>query len=166
MLKADEIIKKINELKNASGADLSRDEDLSIGVMNLISLEEHFFFTAKRTGKEKYLKLLDEARQMRKVALEKLLPKTEGEVWCISKHLLAGAMRFFEVGNKLIQEGDQNEAQKMYDIAYKLYSTFFAIKLDLIDAEDLKDTKNDNDDKKENWSVEDIVNKLVNCCKE
>ena len=30
--------------------DLSKQEDLSIALMNLISLEEHFYFSSMKTG--------------------------------------------------------------------------------------------------------------------
>jgi len=46
----EEVIKKIEELKKGKKFDLSTEEDLAIAVMNLISLEEHFFFTATKTN--------------------------------------------------------------------------------------------------------------------
>ena len=47
----DDMVKKIQTLKQSGGIDLSVDEDLSIAIMNLISLEEHFFFSGAKTGK-------------------------------------------------------------------------------------------------------------------
>jgi len=47
----EELIEKVNKLKATGELDLSMEEDLSIAVMNLISLEEHFYFTAEKTGK-------------------------------------------------------------------------------------------------------------------
>ena len=47
----EELIEKVNKLKATGELDLSMEEDLSIAIMNLISLEEHFFFTAKKRGK-------------------------------------------------------------------------------------------------------------------
>lgn len=39
-----EILNKMQELKKGNNPlDLSTKEDLAIGIMNLISLEEHFF---------------------------------------------------------------------------------------------------------------------------
>jgi len=32
--------------------DLSSDQDLTIAIMNLVGIEEHFFFTAEKTGKK------------------------------------------------------------------------------------------------------------------
>ena len=39
-------------MKDQKGADLSMEEDLSIGIMNLISLEDHFLFTYEKTKKQ------------------------------------------------------------------------------------------------------------------
>ena len=82
----DEFIKKIKNSKKDNPLDLSTEEDLSIGIMNLISIEEHFFFTAQKTGDDKYFDLLAEVREMRKELMKKMIADYEGEVWCISKH--------------------------------------------------------------------------------
>ena len=47
-----EFLAKVESLKEKAGVDLSTSEDLSIAVMNLISLEEHFFFTGVKTKKD------------------------------------------------------------------------------------------------------------------
>ena len=84
----EELTKKVEQAKK-SGVDLSTEEDLAIAVMNLISLEEHFFFTGAKTDKTEYYDLVHEIREMRKTLLARMIPKTEGESWCISKHLLS-----------------------------------------------------------------------------
>ncbi len=76
----DKFVQKVNDAKKDNKFDLSADEDLSIAIMNLISIEEHFFFTAKKTGDDKYFDLLKEAREMRKELLKKIVPDYEGEV--------------------------------------------------------------------------------------
>jgi len=52
--------------------DLSSDQDLTLAIMNLVGIEEHFFFTAEKTGKKEYYDLLYEVREMRKELLKKL----------------------------------------------------------------------------------------------
>ena len=99
--KFKDVLKKVEELKKKGAIDLSTEEDLSVAIMNLISLEEHFFFTGARTDKPEYYDMLNEVRQVRKSLMERLISKTEGETWCISKHLLATVMRLLEVGTKL-----------------------------------------------------------------
>ncbi|PJE67927.1 hypothetical protein COU94_04530, partial [Candidatus Shapirobacteria bacterium CG10_big_fil_rev_8_21_14_0_10_38_8] len=90
----NEFMDKVKKMEKGEKLDLSSDEDLSIGIMNLISMEEHFFFTYNKTKDAKYLDLLNEIREMRKSALKRIIKDYEGEVWCISKHLLAASMRF------------------------------------------------------------------------
>jgi hypothetical protein len=51
------IVKKVKEAMIEEKVDLSKDEDLSIAVMNLIALEEHFFFSAEKTKKNEYFDL-------------------------------------------------------------------------------------------------------------
>lgn len=104
--------------------DLSKRENLSIAVMNLISIEEHLAFTAMKTGKEEYLKVLDSVRELRKKLLQKLVVNKEGEMWCISKHLMATTMRLLETGEKCIGNDDQ-EANELFGHAFDIYSLFW-----------------------------------------
>jgi len=167
-----QMIEKIEKLKASGGFDLSLEEDLSIAIMNLVSLEEHFFFTAKKTDKSEYLTFMQEVRQIRKGLLEKMIPSHEGETWCISKHLLAATMRLIEVGTKYQSVGKQKEAEESFNQAYHVYGMFWGIRLKLIDLTGVTKIKDDQINKNDKsggdkpWTVEDIVNKLVNCCVE
>ena len=104
------LIKKVERVVNKHELDLSSGEDLSVGVMNLIAIEEHLFFTAQKTGKKKYLDLLNEIRLMRTSLLKRIIKNYEGEEWCIGKHLLSASMRIMEVGTKELKKGNKNEA--------------------------------------------------------
>ena len=156
----NEFFAKINAIKEKSGVDLSTGEDLSLAVMNLISLEEHFFFTGVKTKKDEYFDSSLEIREMRKKLLEQLMPDHEGETWCISKHLLSATMRLVEVGNKLHSEGEKEKAKQMFENAYKIYTIFWALKLKLIKGQNVKDAAIAGS------TMEDIVNKLADCCDE
>ena len=149
-------------MKKSGEVDLSMDEDLSIAVMNLISLEEHFFFTGVKTGKDSYLNLLSQVREVRKSLLKKLINKHEGETWCISKHLLGTTMRLIEVGTKLYSDGKKDEAKEIYGKAHEIYSLFWALRLKLIDIAGLKTVAA----KEQPWALKDIMDKLVDCCDE
>ncbi|NCN94949.1 hypothetical protein GW951_01290 [Candidatus Wolfebacteria bacterium] len=142
---------------------MSTEEDLSIAIMNLISLEEHFYFTGEKTGKEDYFNLLNETREMRKNLLAKMIDKKEGELWCVSKHLLATSMRLIEVGTKLQSDSKKAEAKKFFDYAFKLYSLFWALRLKIISVPDVKNMAAQGN---KPWTLEDVVNKLVDCCDE
>mgnify|MGYP001577680110 CR=1 FL=1 len=156
------LLKKIEEQKKAGTIDLSTDEDLSIAVMNLISLEEHFFFTGVRTGKDGYFDLLKEVREARKELLGKLIDKHEGETWCAGKHLLATTMRLMEVGTKLYADGKKDQAKEIFSRAQKMYALFWGLRLKLIGLPELKQEAA----QEKPWTMQDIMNKLVNCCDE
>lgn len=166
----DEFIKKINDSKKDNKLDLSADEDLSIAIMNLISIEEHFFFTAKKTGGDKYFDLLKEVREMRKSLLKRIIKEYEGEVWCISKHLLASSMRLMEVGTKLLGQGKDEDAKDLFEKSYNLYSLFWglnlnAINVDTIDKlDDKKIDKRDTAKKGVFSKLGQIVKKTIDCC--
>lgn len=170
--KIKKLIAKVEEMKKSGTVDLSMEEDLSIAIMNLISLEEHFFFTAEKTKKDKYFDLLRETREIRKSLLKRMMDVNEGETWCISKHLLAATMRLMEVGTKFNGEGKKEDAKEMFDKAYHVYSMFWALRLKLVDLGNVKKigdnqiNVHDTEGTKKPWAVEDIVEKLVNCCDE
>jgi glutaredoxin len=105
--------------------DITSDEDLGVGIMNLISIEEHLFFTANKTGHDHYYDLLLEVREMRKDLLKKIVVSFEGEVWCISKHLLASSMRLMEVGTKELKINGIVKAKPYFEKSYRLFRMFW-----------------------------------------
>jgi hypothetical protein len=124
-----DLIKRVESFKIDKNIDLSSGEDLSIGIMNLISIEEHLFFTSQKTKDTKYLDLLNEVRLMRTELMRGIVKEPEGEVWCISKHLLSASMRIMEVGTKELKKGDKKKALELFEKAYKLYSLFWGLNL-------------------------------------
>jgi hypothetical protein len=157
-----EILKKMEGIKANGGLDLSTEEDLAMAIMNLISLEEHFFFTGAKTDKPEYFDLLIEVRSMRTQLLAKLIDKKEGEVWCISKHLLATSMRLMEVGTKLQKADKKDEAKEYFDNSYKMFNLFFALRLKIINIPDLQKLA----DEEKPMTLRDVMGKLVDCCSE
>lgn len=134
-------------MKKQDKMDLSSDQDLSIAIMNLISIEEHFFFTGAKLGKPEYYDLIKDVREMRKSLLQRIVKEPEGEVWCISKHLLSASMRLMEVGTKQLGMGRKEEAAEMFDKAYSLYSLFWGINMKVIDLGEVKKISDDALDK-------------------
>lgn len=134
----NELIEKVDHMKKQDKLDLSSDQDLSIAIMNLVSIEEHFFFTGAKLGKPEYYDLLQEVRKMRGDLLRLIVKEPEGEQWCISKHLLAASMRLMEVGTKQQGMGRKVEAQELFQKAYDLYSLFWAVNMKIIKTDDIK----------------------------
>lgn len=172
LLGLDEMIKKFDDLKKDNKLDLSSDQDLSIAIMNLVSIEEHFFFTGAKTGKPEYYDLLNEVREMRKSLLKKIIKDYEGEVWCISKHLLAASYRLMEVGTKAQGRNNKEEAKEMFQKSYDLYSLFWGLNMKLIGTDDIKkiddDALNNKDTEKKGFAgkLGNLVKKVVDCCLE
>lgn len=159
-LNYEDIVKKVEEMKKDNKLDLSIEEDLAIAVMNLISLEEHFFFTGSKTEKPEYFDMLQEIRAIRTKLLAKMIDKTEGETWCISKHLLATSMRLIEVGTKLKLDGKKDEAINTFKMAYEMFNMFFALRLKILHVCEPNSSEN------QPMTMNDIMKRLVDCCDE
>lgn len=185
-----DLLDRVEEVTKQKGLDLSSGEDLSIGIMNLISIEEHLFYTTQKTKDKKYLDLLNEIRKMRTDLLKEIIKDYEGEVWCISKHLLAASMRLMEVGTKELKKAagaepaeaknNKNKAWDLFEKSYKLYSLFWGLNLGVVGAKDIKQRSDDKisfiDEKnppaggKGSSSVFTklgaLVQKTIDCCRE
>jgi len=140
-LTLEQMVEQIDTAKKTNPLDLSSDQDLTIALMNLTSLEEHFFFSGGKTGKTGFYDLINIVREMRKELMDKVVKNSggdHGEVWCISKHLLAASMRLMEVGTKALGAGNTADAYNMFNKAYELYSLFWGINMELIDLSGTK----------------------------
>lgn len=143
-----EFVERVDAAKKLNPKDLSSDQDLSIAIMNLISIEEHLVFSGAKTGKNSYYDLIKQIRETRKNLLQKIIPSYEGEVWCISKHLLASSMRLMEVGTKQQSLGRDEEAYKLFNSAYDLYCLFWGLNMGMIESKELKWIESDIEDVK------------------
>lgn len=133
-----EFVEKIDATKKVNPKDLSSDQDLSIAIMNLISIEEHLVFSGAKTGKTSFYDLIQDVRDMRKNLMQKIIPAYEGEVWCISKHLLSAAMRLMEVGTKQQSLKNTKEAYQLFNQAYDLYCLFWGLNMNMLNVDDVK----------------------------
>jgi len=138
--------------------------------MNLVSIEEHFFFTGAKLGKTEYYDMIKDVREMRKELLKRIVKEYEGEVWCISKHLLAASYRLMEVGTKQLGIGKKEEAYDLFEKAYNLYSLFWGINLNLLNVGDIKKiddnaiNKEDKEKKGFMGKMGELVKKVIDCC--
>lgn len=160
-MKSKNFLKQIQEIKNKNELDLSVGEDLSIALMNLISLEEHFLFSFLKTSEKRYLDYLEQIRELRKKLLAKIVKKDDGsEKWCISKHLLATSMRLSEVGTKYLHDNKKKEAEEAFYEAFNLYSLFWAVN----GVGNIKVEDKINESKLS--KISQLMKKILDCCKE
>lgn len=169
----NEFIEKVDNNKKVNPLDLSSDQDLTIAIMNLISIEEHLFFSGAKTQDKSFYDLIEGIREYRKELLAKIIKSYKGEVWCISKHLLASCMRLSEVATKALHAEKKDEAYELFDKAYNLYCLFWGLNLEsidetetkkLIDIIDKKTIENIDKDEEENKNLakdSDDPNKVV-----
>ncbi|WP_408956448.1 hypothetical protein [Natroniella sp. ANB-PHB2] len=162
-------INKVKSIKNEF--DLSKDEDLSIALMHLISLEEHLYFSAMKTSNDNYIDYLKAIRELRKKLMKKIVVEPEGEEWCIYKHLLGSSMRLIEVGTKELGQG--GKSNMYFESAFDLYSLFFSMNLKGSSQEDKpKEDKPKEDKPKEDKpqkknlfeKARSLVREMVDCC--
>ena len=185
-----EFIEKVDQAKKLNPKDLSSDQDLTIAIMNLISIEEHLMFSGAKTEKTGYYDLIEKIRELRKNLMQKIIPEYEGEVWCISKHLLSSSMRLMEVGTKQQSLGNKEQAYELFNQSYELYCLFWGINMNILNLEKVEWVKDNiesikeiseaikenpaieteindtdkNDDKKIFSNLKGTIKKLVNCC--
>ena len=133
-----EFVERIDSSKKLNPKDLSSDQDLTIAIMNLISIEEHLVISGAKTGKTSFYDLIEDIREKRKDLMQKIIPSYEGEVWCISKHLLASSMRLMEVGTKQQSLGHKEQAYDLFNQAYELYCLFWGLNMNMLDTADAK----------------------------
>ncbi len=171
--KINDFINKIKKMEKGEKLDLSSDEDLSIAVMNLIAIEEHLFFSGGKTGKLKYYELLSETRELRKSLLRLLIKDYEGEVWCISKHLLAASMRLMEVGTKAQAKGEKRKAYDLFKKAYNLYNLFWGLNLEIVKKDEITRVDWEKNERPIEYKeksflgkISSIIGKILDCCKE
>ena len=148
-LNVKEFVERIDNAKKKNPKDLSSDQDLTIAIMNLISIEEHLIFSGAKTGKTSFYDMVQEVRELRKNLMLKVIPSYEGEVWCISKHLLSSSMRLMEVGTKQQSLKHKEEAYKLFDQSYELYCLFWGLNMKLLNLEDVKWVEDSFDDVKQ-----------------
>ncbi len=170
------LLKKVEKVTKEKKLDLSSGEDLSIGIINLLAIEEHRYYSSQKTDKKTYLDLLNEIRIMRTELMKEIIKDYEGEVWCISKHLLAASMRIMEVGTKELKKGNKKKAWNLFEKSYNLYSLFWGLNLGIIKTDKIKRKDNsvnlvdEKNKKSESVSLFDklgqVVKKAIDCCKE
>lgn len=136
-----EMIVQADNAKKVNPLDLSSDQDLSVALMNLISLEEHFFFSGAKTKKNSFYDFVNTVHEMRTELMQRIIPTDNPDSdakWNMSGRLLATSMRLIEVGTKALSSCRVSDAYKFFDYAYELYSLFWGINMGLIDISDVQ----------------------------
>lgn len=115
-------IESADNAKKVNALDLSSDQDLSIGLMNLLFIEDYVSSGA----------LCDMVTDVRQKLMKRIIKKSDKNAELLLK-LLLESVRFMERGNK--ESG--TTAYELYNRAYEYYSMFWGLNMGLIDAGDV-----------------------------
>jgi hypothetical protein len=115
-------IESADGAKKVNALDLSSDQDLTIGLMNLLFIEDYIASGA----------LHDMVADVRQKLMSRIVKKSD-KTYEVSAKLLLESIRCIESGNK--KHG--KSAYELYDRAYEYYSMFWGLNMGLVDAEDV-----------------------------
>ena len=118
-------IEKADNAKKTNVLDLSSDQDLTIGLMNLLFIEDYI------SNPESNLSQM--IAGVREKLMNRIVKKSDKNRQILEK-LLLESMQLIDAGDK--QSGVS--AYQKYDDAYEKYSLFWGINMGLIDKKDIK----------------------------
>ena len=119
MVETADNAKKVNRL------DLSSDQDLTIGLMNLLFIEDML--------SDKNSDLFKMVSGVRGELMDRIVKKSDKNRQ-ISEQLLLESMQLMDAGDK----SDGVAAYQNYDAAYEKYSLFWGVNMGLVNKKDIK----------------------------
>lgn len=122
-------IEQADSVKKVNPLDLSSDQDLTIGLMNLIAIEDMV-----APDSELYRTISDI-----RMRLMSCIVSTESPRFDLSLQLLSQSIRLIESAHGL----DKRAAYDAYDAAYGVYSLFWGLNTGLFDADTIKKLQQD-----------------------
>lgn len=113
-----------------NNGDINSLEDRLWAIANTVAIEEHALSSYFRTKDPKWIDVAHGFREMRKRHMEYILGKeaTEdpAEIWCMTKHALAAAMRYSEVSARY-REDDPEHMKLCLEDCTKCLKLIFSI---------------------------------------
>lgn len=113
-----DVAKKVNPL------DLSSDQDLTIGLMNLLAIED----LAPDS------QIAQMVRDIRVDLMRPIVDKAalDGDVWQVLEQMLVSVMSLIKTGDAAQQKGDVRAAYDAYDRAYEGYALFWGTVMGMV----------------------------------
>ncbi len=122
-------VEQIDAAKKVNPLDLSPDQDLSIGLMNLICIEDKLATMSDADA------FLGAVRDMREKYLVRFVP-AGGDNARAAWYLLNHAMQNIDAGNHAMDADNAKQAYAHYDMAYELYAVFWGAIMGLTNVAD------------------------------
>lgn len=135
-MRADKLIKKVavaDNAKKANKLDLSSDQDLTIALMNLISIERYI----ENDAEHDFSQLKSMVNDLRVALMGKIVKKSDKnfDVLC---DLLGRSAVMMNDGFVALENQNDVRAYELFDAAFGAYSMFWGVCMGLADATDVE----------------------------
>lgn len=135
-MRSDKLIKKVavaDNAKKANKLDLSSDQDLTIGLMNLISIERYI----ENDAEHDFSQLKSMVNDLRVALMNKIVKKSDKnfDVLC---DLLGRSAVMMNDGFVALENQNEVRAYELFDAAFGAYSMFWGVCMGLTDATDVE----------------------------
>lgn len=135
-MRSDKLIKKVavaDNAKKANKLDLSSDQDLTIALMNLISIERYI----ENDAEHDFSQLKSMVNDLRVALMGKIVKKSDKnfDVLC---DLLGRSAVMMNDGFVALENQNDVRAYELFDAAFGAYSMFWGVCMGLADATDVE----------------------------
>ena len=135
-MRSDKLIKKVavaDNAKKANKLDLSSDQDLTIALMNLISIERYI----ENDAEHDFSQLKSMVNDLRVALMGKIVKKSDKnfDVLC---DLLGRSAMLMNDGFVALEKQNDARAYELFDAAFGVYSMFWGVCMGLADATDVE----------------------------
>lgn len=106
--------------------DVGFIDDAIFYLQNMIAAETHALESYVSTKDEKWIDIAKKLRRNRSKRMYRLIPENQGELYCLSKHLLACSMALKELGNRYTEDDEEELAKECFKES-TLYESLFKL---------------------------------------
>lgn len=119
-------VERADDAKKVNVLDLSSDQDLTIGLMNLLAIED-----MASNGQ-----IAEMVAGVRKKLMRPIVDKAvlEGDVWQVLEKMLLSVKVQIKIAENAQKNGDNAKAYAAYDKAYELYAVFWGLVMFGVDS--------------------------------
>ena len=133
-MRTDKLIKQVvqaDDVKKVNKLDLSSDQDLTIGLMNLISIERYIENNVAHDYSQLKLMVTD----LRVGLMGKIVKKSDKKFDALCDLLGRSAMMMND-GFRALENKNRVRAYELFDAAFEVYSMFWGVCMGLVDITD------------------------------
>lgn len=135
-MRSDKLIKKVavaDNAKKANELDLSSDQDLTIALMNLISIERYI----ENDAEHDFSQLKSMVNDLRVALMNKIVKKSDKNFDMLCD-LLGRSAVMMNDGFVALENQNKVRAYELFDVAFGAYSMFWGVCMGLVDATDVE----------------------------